>query len=93
MTQILSKPDHGALLIQDGKATLVLQRYLDELDTALNANLLGLQVSLTSYTVLTLPAVTTAPGLIFVSDESGGSVPAFSDGTDWRRVTDRAVVS
>lgn len=32
-------------------------------------------------------------GLIFVPDESGGAVPAFSDGAAWRRVTDRAVVS
>ena len=31
--------------------------------------------------------------LIYVNDESGGGVPAFSDGTDWRRCTDRAVVS
>lgn len=31
--------------------------------------------------------------MIFVPDESGGAVPAYSDGTDWRRVTDRAVVS
>lgn len=30
---------------------------------------------------------------IYVSDESGGAVPAFSDGTDWRRCTDRAVIS
>jgi hypothetical protein len=31
--------------------------------------------------------------MIFVSNESGGAVPAFTDGTNWRRVTDRAVVS
>ena len=31
--------------------------------------------------------------LIFVNDEAGGSVLAFSDGTNWRRVTDRAIVS
>lgn len=31
--------------------------------------------------------------IIFVNDETGGSVLAFSDGTNWRRVTDRAVVS
>jgi hypothetical protein len=31
--------------------------------------------------------------MIYVIDESGGAVPAFSDGTAWRRVTDRAVVS
>lgn len=31
--------------------------------------------------------------LILVTDESGGTVPAFSDGTNWRRFTDRAIVS
>jgi hypothetical protein len=30
---------------------------------------------------------------IFVSDEANGPIPAFSDGTNWRRVTDRAIVS
>ncbi|WP_157015137.1 DUF2793 domain-containing protein [Mesorhizobium xinjiangense] len=34
-----------------------------------------------------------AGAMVFVSDDLGGAVPAFSDGTDWRRVTDRAVVS
>lgn len=48
---------------------------------------------LVSYTVATLPSVSPAGQMIYVSDESGGAVPAFSDGTDWRRVTDRAVVS
>ena len=32
-------------------------------------------------------------GFIFVTDETGRSVPAFSDGTNWRRTTDRAIVS
>lgn len=31
--------------------------------------------------------------LIFVSDEVGGPTLAFSDGTNWRRVQDRAIVS
>jgi hypothetical protein len=31
--------------------------------------------------------------LAIVSDEAGGAVLAFYDGADWRRVTDRAVVS
>lgn len=30
---------------------------------------------------------------IVVTDEAGGAVMAFSDGTNWRRVTDRAIVS
>lgn len=47
------------------------------------------------YTLANLPDadVVGAGTLVYVSDEAGGAVPAFSDGTDWRRVTDRAVVS
>jgi len=43
-------------------------------------------------TVATLPAATAAR-ICYVSDESGGAVLAFSDGTNWRRSTDRAIVS
>lgn len=51
-------------------------------------------VSLPSHPKAALPAAANYPGgLIYVSDESGGAVPAFSDGAAWRRVTDRAVVS
>ena len=32
-------------------------------------------------------------GQVQVSDDVGGEVPAFSDGTNWRRVTDRNVIS
>lgn len=45
------------------------------------------------YTVATLPSAAEAALIIYVSDEVGGAVLAFSDGTNWRRVTDRAVVS
>ena len=93
MTELVSKTDHGVKLIDDGKASLVLQVYLDELELKINGALLGVQVELKSYTVATLPAVPTTPGLVFVSDETAGAVPAFSDGTNWRRVTDRAIVS
>lgn len=31
--------------------------------------------------------------LVFVNDEIGGATLAFSDGTNWRRVQDRAIVS
>jgi len=46
-----------------------------------------------SVTVAGLLPAAAAGTLIFVPDESGGAVVAFSDGTDWRRMTDRAVVS
>lgn len=46
------------------------------------------------YTVATLPDPVANRGMqIIVTDEAGGEVPAWSDGTDWRRLTDRAVVS
>jgi hypothetical protein len=50
---------------------------------------------LPSYTVAELGSLAATPAgqFVFCSNESGGSVPAFSDGTNWRRVTDRAIVS
>lgn len=47
-----------------------------------------------SYAVAGLPAASAGAGqIVMVADESGGAVLAYSDGADWRRVTDRAVVS
>jgi hypothetical protein len=53
---------------------------------------------LQTYTVATLPpnvsgTLGTKGAMIYVSNESGGAVTAFSDGTNWRRTTDRAIVS
>lgn len=53
----------------------------------------AIQQPLASFTVSTLPSAAVAGKLIFVTDESGGAVPAFSDGTNWLRITDRAIVS
>ena len=46
-----------------------------------------------SFTVGTLPNPSVPGQMIFVSNESGGATMAFSDGTNWRRVQDRAIVS
>jgi hypothetical protein len=49
---------------------------------------------MSAYTVATAPSAASNPyRWIFVTDEAGGAVPAFSDGTNWRRVTDRAIIS
>ena len=48
---------------------------------------------LASYQVATLPSASPAGRIVYVSDETGGATVAFSDGTNWRRVQDRAVVS
>ncbi len=48
-----------------------------------------------NYYVGNLPDATTsgAGSIIYLTDETGGPVLAFSDGTDWRRSTDRNIVS
>ena len=46
-----------------------------------------------SFLVASLPSSAQPGQMIYVSDETGGSVMAFSDGTNWRRITDRTIVS
>ena len=48
-----------------------------------------------SYTVSEANALTylNSGDMIFVSDETGGATMAFYDGTNWRRIQDRAVIS
>lgn len=50
---------------------------------------------LPSYTVAGLPNPTTAGAgaEAYCSNETGGAVPVFSDGTNWRRVTDRTIAA
>lgn len=48
-----------------------------------------------SFSAASLPSASDygAGAMIHVPDASGGAIMAFSDGTDWRRTTDRSVVS
>lgn len=51
-------------------------------------------MKLVSKTVTELGSlVSTAGSMVFCTDETGGSIPAFYDGSNWRRVSDRAIVS
>ena len=53
------------------------------------------QLVLPSFTVAEIANLSAVPGgqMVLCTNEAGGTVPAFSDGTDWRRVTDRAVIT
>ena len=99
MTQLVSKPSGGEVIgrTQEGKEVYVtdlFQTFFDELETQLNQNILGSALIIPETTVANLPdAGDFQSGLINVSNESGGYVTAFSDGTNWRRVTDRTIVS
>lgn len=51
-------------------------------------------VRVASYAKAALPSAAAGAGqIIYVSDEAGGATIAFSDGANWRRVSDRAVVA
>ena len=90
MSDITSNPNHGEQLVtKEGQALSQLQLYLDDISLKLNAD----RTALKDYTVLTLPDASSGYGLIMVTDETGGAVPAFTDLTNWRRVTDRVIVS
>lgn len=51
------------------------------------------QLVLPNYTTSTLPSASIPGSFIFVSNATGGSIPAFADGTNWRRVDDRTIVT
>lgn len=54
----------------------------------------GDSVKLPAYTVAGVPAAgANTDKMIIVTNEVGGYTPAFSDGTNWRRVTDRAIIA
>jgi len=46
-----------------------------------------------SYTLGTLPTSAQLGARAYVTNATGGAVPAFWDGTNWRRVTDRTIVN
>ena len=37
--------------------------------------------------------VASAGSMVYCTDETGGAIPAFYDGSNWRRVSDRSIVS
>lgn len=51
-------------------------------------------IPLASFSISNVPDAAFNTGcIIYVTNEAGGAVPAFSDGTNWRRVTDRNIIS
>jgi len=96
--EIVSKPKHRESIVVKAESgyipTQAFQDYLDDIELRFNNHLLGNSVKLPSYTVTTLPTASENTGsIVYVSNETGGAVTAFSDGSAWRRTTDRAIVS
>lgn len=79
--------------VGDGPAAAALALSDDVLRLDGNQPMAG-PLILASYLVAEVPAAADwTGGEIYVSNESGGATLAFSDGTDWRRVQDRAIIS
>ena len=94
MSQIVTKPEHGEAIIRGEQASPQMQLFVDDLTLQLNNIVLGAAFKLPDYSVAGVPDATQWFGaMIYINDETGGAVPAFSDGADWRRVTDRAVIA
>ena len=51
------------------------------------------QLVIPTYTVSTLPSATIPAQMIYVSNATGGAITAFSDGTNWRRTSDRSIIN
>lgn len=66
-----------------------------EMDVTAGVVRFGRAAVLRAYTVGALPNPTTvgAGGQVYCTNETGGAVVVFSDGTNWRRVTDRAIAA
>ena len=100
--EISEKPAHGTPVgvfkgvpIPLGTAY---QDFFDALEQNLNTFFFGGATYLPTYAKADLPAAADLPDstlrwMIFVSDDVGGSTPAFWDGTNWRRTSDRAVIA
>lgn len=88
----------GSFVVNPGPIPLatIPTTVLDLYEIAFIAGLRAMQTLPTympSYPKASLPAATPAGQLIYVTNDVGGAVPAFSDGTNWRRVTDRNIIS
>lgn len=97
MKKLVSRPPFAHPFVSEDGVNIASAEYaefFDDIQTLINQMLSASQVQLPEYTVTTLPNATTqSGGMVYVSDESGGAVPAFTDGVNWRRITDRAIVS
>lgn len=74
----------------DTSAPAWARRFADDLDAILTRVRLDLKPK--RFAKASLPT-DDSERVAIVTDESGGIVLAFFDGSDWRRVTDRAVVT
>jgi hypothetical protein len=88
------RPRTKVLVDEDGRLVLEWDAFFSALLNAVNAVSQNALVAPKAYTVATVPSAADNAGrVIFVSDESGGPVIAYSNGTNWLRVYDAAIIT
>lgn len=96
MSGITSIPDRSEQIIREGRPSSRLRLFFDDIQQRLNDFLLGvtgLRFIVYAKADLPTPKDVTKRYMVFVTDDAGGSTPAFWDGANWRRTSDRAVIS
>lgn len=87
-------PAFDEAISREGIVTKVWYRLFSKISRDMAVLNVGGPLGLTSYTVASVPAAADYTNtIIYVSNETGGATIAFSDGTNWRRVQDRAIIS
>lgn len=70
------------------------QQLADDVSREMRVRARGFPLSLAPFPKADLPLASRwTDHWIVVTDDVGGRVPAFSDGTNWRRCTDRNIIS
>jgi len=100
---LASKPDAGSEIAKEENGRFVIakqyQDFLDDVEGGLNFPTLPaflVQDLITTIPPATLPVVPASAHedvMVMVIDETAGRIPAYSDGTDWRRFSDNVVIS
>lgn len=84
-----SAPIQEQIVTKTGMMPQVWRSFFTKIGDLLSGRI---ETPVASFTVSTLP-IPDKPSLVFVSNEAGGATLAFWDGTNWRRVQDRAIVA
>jgi len=100
---IVSKPDSGSQIAEEKNEMLTIseqyQTFLDDVQDGLNFPTLpaftveDLTVTVPPALTPVVPASANQDVMVMVTDEAAGRVPAYSNGTDWKRFFDNANIT
>lgn len=89
MRRIATKPQAGSVLIENGQASPYLQNFFDDVEIQNNNDRIFPLGSLPDAGSFAIPDSIMVTG----TSKSPTTVPAYTDGTDWRFFDDNLVVS